>query len=197
MRSRRNLLDEIDASTLRLVRSRTRRTSARRVGSCDWACRPARGLPVDALRRNVTASAIVSADRWAPRGSRPLVRRHGVKRRINVGLVTTNARRTRGGLPARAGLLYHPVRGWSTKGRGGRRRCKSGVQRRPHSAHIAVLADRHRPRLRPVGEPVRVRARRDRGDHLAALGVDHRHGSVIAVRGPKLAAVGTEHHFIG
>jgi hypothetical protein len=35
MRSRRNLLDEIDASTLRLVRSRTRRTGARRVGSCD------------------------------------------------------------------------------------------------------------------------------------------------------------------
>ena len=74
MRSRRNLLDEIDASTLRLIRSRTRRTSARRVGSCDWARRSARCLPVDAWRRNVTASAIVSADRWAPRGSRAAVR---------------------------------------------------------------------------------------------------------------------------
>jgi hypothetical protein len=88
MRSRRNLLDEIDASTLRLIRSRTRRTGARRVGSCDGARRSACGLPVDAMRRNVTASAILSADRWAPRASRARVRR-----RINVGL----SQRTRGG----------------------------------------------------------------------------------------------------
>ena len=62
MRSRRNLLDEIDASTLRFVRSRTRRTGARHVAR---AIRPAgrprplarvfRSTPID---ENVTASAI-------------------------------------------------------------------------------------------------------------------------------------------
>ena len=93
MRSRRNLRDEIDASTLRLIRSRTRETGARRVGSAIGPGRSALSLPVDAWRRNVTTSAIVSADRWAPRGSRPLVRRHGVRIRFNVGL----SQRTRGG----------------------------------------------------------------------------------------------------
>ena len=103
MRSRRNLLDEIDASTLRLIRSRTRSYGCSPCSARAMARRSATptdvGLPVDAWRRIVTASAIVSADRWAPRGSRPMVRRHRVRRWINVGLVTTNARRTGGGSP--------------------------------------------------------------------------------------------------
>jgi len=48
MRSRRNLLDEIDASTLRLVRSRTRRPDARHVSLMQLARQSARGFLVDA-----------------------------------------------------------------------------------------------------------------------------------------------------
>jgi hypothetical protein len=75
MRSRRNFLDEIDASTLRLI----------------------------------SAQRISSADRWARTFTRS-----GQKTDFNVGL----SQRTRGeplGLPARAGQLYHPLRGRSRR----------------------------------------------------------------------------------
>ena len=87
MWSRRNLLDEIDASNLRLIRSRTRigRSPCQFVR---WARRSARGRPVDAWRRIRHGVSDVSADRWAPRGSRAAVRRP-----CHVGL----SQRTRGG----------------------------------------------------------------------------------------------------
>ncbi len=88
MRSRRNLLDEIDASILRLVRSRARVADARRlrlvrlgppVGHMGL-----RSTPWRRIRHGVSE---MSADRWAPRTSRAAVRRP-----INVGL----SQRTRG-----------------------------------------------------------------------------------------------------
>ena len=103
--SRRNLLDEIDASILRLLRSRTRWCAHRacRSGPPEGSRRSGRRLMTAASRRQRS-----SADRWAPRGSRPLVRRHAVMRPINMGL-SQRSRGRHSGLPARVQPLYHPA----------------------------------------------------------------------------------------
>jgi hypothetical protein len=90
MRSRRNLLDEIDASTLRLIRSCARRSGARHVRLVRLGpFRPAaRAFRSDARRRIRPGVSELSADRWAPPTSRAAVRRPN----SNVGL----SQRTRG-----------------------------------------------------------------------------------------------------
>jgi hypothetical protein len=108
--SRRKILDEIDASTLRLIRSCTRRNGRPPCCSCDLG--PPVG-PRPSGRRLATKRhgvSDMSADRWAPRGVAPIGQTTRGQETIQCGLVTTNARRTRVGLPARAELLYHSAR---------------------------------------------------------------------------------------
>ena len=63
MRSRRNLLDEIDASTLRFLRSRTRRSGCSPCWLVRLARRSARSRPVDACATKRHGASDVSADR--------------------------------------------------------------------------------------------------------------------------------------
>jgi hypothetical protein len=82
-------LDEIDASTLRLLSRAPAFASARRSARClgpPAAMSAGRSTPGDGIRRRRQR---LSADRWAPRSSRAAVRRP-----IQCGLVTTIARRT-------------------------------------------------------------------------------------------------------
>jgi hypothetical protein len=113
MRSRRNLLDEIDASTLRFVRSRARVADARRFGSCAWALpvgHPFRGgRPVDARTTDRHGVSDMSADRWAPRLSRALVRRHGVRRPDRNGACHNEREESRSGSPRESRLRIAPA----------------------------------------------------------------------------------------
>ncbi len=63
MRSRRNLLDEIDASTLRFLRSRTRRSGCSPCWLVRLARRSAKSRPVDACATKRHGASDVSADR--------------------------------------------------------------------------------------------------------------------------------------
>src|SRR5688572_13431675 len=65
------------------------------------------------------------------------------------------------------------------------------------SAHVSVLPDGHRARLRPVGQSVRVGTHRDGGDDLARRRVDDRYRAVVAIRDPQLRAVRVEDQLVG
>jgi len=105
--SRRNLLDEIDASTLQLLRScvrfRGRPPSARCPGPPVGTKPSGRRLLTFPSRRQR-----LSADRCAPRSSRAMVRRHGQKTNFNVGL-SQRSRGRPGGSPRESRVTIAPA----------------------------------------------------------------------------------------